>query len=173
MPHGGDWPAHHLRLGPVGAGYRGTPSTVMVTSHAVNLGLQLAAIEKAIPAARGLIRGGELRCTAALQSTPASRRYTVRLTHRHGCAPRVAVADPPLVLPSGATSLPHVYSNGDLCLYLPSQWKESMLLADTILPWTSQWLLFYELWLITGHWSPATTTRSLMEPGRQKAGLRA
>jgi hypothetical protein len=45
-----------------------------------------------------------------------------------------------------------VYSNGDLCLYLPGQWKESMLLADTILPWTSQWLLLYELWLITGHW---------------------
>ena len=50
------------------------------------------------------------------------------------------------------TSLPHVYSSGDLCLYLPGQWKESMLLADTILPWTSQWLLYYELWLITGHW---------------------
>ena len=45
-----------------------------------------------------------------------------------------------------------MYSNGDLCLYLPGQWKESMLLADTILPWTSQWLLYYELWLITGHW---------------------
>lgn len=27
-----------------------------------------------------------------------------------------------------------------------------MLLVDTILPWTSQWLLYYELWLITGHW---------------------
>ena len=52
----------------------------------------------------------------------------------------------------GRHLLPHVYSNGDLRLYLPGQWNESMLLADTILPWTSQWLLYYELWLITGHW---------------------
>jgi hypothetical protein len=27
-----------------------------------------------------------------------------------------------------------------------------MLLADTILPWTSHWLFYYELWLITRHW---------------------
>ena len=27
-----------------------------------------------------------------------------------------------------------------------------MLLAVTILPRTSQWLLYCELWLITGHW---------------------
>jgi hypothetical protein len=45
-----------------------------------------------------------------------------------------------------------VYSSGDLCLYLPGEWNESMLLAATILPWTSQWLFYYELWLITGHW---------------------
>jgi hypothetical protein len=87
-----------------------------------------------------------------LQPTPASRQYTARLTYRHRRAPRVAIIDPPLALHPGATSLPHVYADGDLCLYLPGQWKESMLLADTILPWISQWLLYYEVWLITGHW---------------------
>jgi hypothetical protein len=124
----------------------------MVTSRAINLGRQLAAIKSALPEAQGTVRAGELRCTAVLQPTPASRRYTARLTYRHRRAPRVAIIDPPLALHPGATSLPHVYFNGDLCLYLPGQWKESMLLADTILPWTSQWLLYYELWLITGHW---------------------
>ncbi|MDP9848099.1 hypothetical protein [Streptosporangium lutulentum] len=28
-----------------------------------------------------------------------------------------------------------------------------MLLARTILPWTCEWLLHYELWLITGRWA--------------------
>jgi hypothetical protein len=124
----------------------------MVTPRTVNLGLQFAAIKKALPEAQGRVLKGELHCDVVLQPTPASRRYTARLTYRHGRAPRVAIIDPPLTLPPGATQLPHVYSSGDLCLYLPRQWKESMLLADTILPWTSQWLLYYELWLITGHW---------------------
>jgi hypothetical protein len=44
------------------------------------------------------------------------------------------------------------HTHDDLFLYLPGQWKDSMLLVDTILPWTSQGLLYYELWLITGHW---------------------
>jgi hypothetical protein len=124
----------------------------MVTSRAINLGLQLAAIKSALPGAQGTVHRGVLRCTAVLQPTPASRRYNARLIYRHRRVPRVAIIDPPLALHPAATSLPHVYSNGDLCLYLPGQWKDSMLLVDTILPWTSQWLLYYELWLITGHW---------------------
>lgn len=27
-----------------------------------------------------------------------------------------------------------------------------MLLAKTILPWTAEWLLHYEVWLVTGEW---------------------
>ncbi|MGH8092034.1 MAG: hypothetical protein ACREIF_00990 [Chthoniobacterales bacterium] len=27
-----------------------------------------------------------------------------------------------------------------------------MRLADTIVPWTSRWLYFYEIWLATGEW---------------------
>lgn len=27
-----------------------------------------------------------------------------------------------------------------------------MLLVETIVPWTSEWLYFYEIWLVTGEW---------------------
>ena len=27
-----------------------------------------------------------------------------------------------------------------------------MLIANTTLPWTAEWLFFYELWLVTGEW---------------------
>ena len=28
-----------------------------------------------------------------------------------------------------------------------------MLLADTIVPWAAEWLMHYELWLVTGEWT--------------------
>ena len=53
--------------------------------------------------------------------------------------------------------LPHVYSQKEqrLCLYYPRgrcAWNSSMGIAKTIMPWTSEWLFFYELWLATGEW---------------------
>ena len=32
------------------------------------------------------------------------------------------------------------------------EWNPTMLLSRTIVPWASEWLLFYELWVITGVW---------------------
>jgi hypothetical protein len=86
---------------------------------------------------------GELDCTTTLRPSPASRTYTVRLIYRHG-RPRVTVTDPPLALRPGAKTLPHVYPGDELCLYYPGQWN-NMLLATTILPWTTEWLMHYEL----------------------------
>lgn len=41
-----------------------------------------------------------------------------------------------------------------VCLYYPKyqEWSRDMFLADTIIPWTIDWLYFYELWRITGKW---------------------
>ncbi|MFI1409598.1 hypothetical protein ACH4Y0_06675 [Streptomyces sp. NPDC020707] len=124
-----------------------------IPARAVNLGLQLAAIKAVVPDTQGTVRGGELLCTLTLQPTPMSRSYRVRIVYRHRRRPRVTVTDPPLALHPDATALPHVYLDGDLCLHLPGEWKDHMFLADTILPWTSAWLLHYELWLALGYWT--------------------
>jgi len=121
--------------------------------RAVNLGLQMARIKAVLPEAEVTVHRGELVCIAFLQPNAMCKRYTARIVYRHGCRPRVTIIDPPLELAPGAEALPHVYGDGELCLYLPGEWQESMLLADTILPWTSEWLLHYEWWLVTGHWS--------------------
>ena len=39
-----------------------------------------------------------------------------------------------------------------ICLYRYSEFNVYKLLADTIIPWTVEWLYFYELWLATGEW---------------------
>lgn len=57
-------------------------------------------------------------------------------------------------------SIPHKYGIKDLhgkkyinlCLNYINEWKSTMNIADTIVPWICEWLYFYEIWLITGKW---------------------
>ncbi|WP_219414781.1 hypothetical protein [Pseudonocardia nigra] len=132
----------------------------MATTHArvLNLGLQLAAIRHAFPAAIGHVQRGKLICTVPLQPTAASRTYTVRLSHRHGKRPQVEVIGPQLELHPEADRVPHVYPGDHLCLYYGREWNDSLLLAHTVLPWASEWLLYYELWIATGTWHGGGTT---------------
>ncbi len=44
-------------------------------------------------------------------------------------------------------------ANTKLAGAVPGEWKHDMLLSVTILPWIAEWLIHYELWLITGHWT--------------------
>jgi hypothetical protein len=41
-----------------------------------------------------------------------------------------------------------------LCIYYKraKEWDETKFIADTIIPWTSEWLLHYEIWVATGTW---------------------
>jgi hypothetical protein len=122
-------------------------------TRAVNPARQLIAIRTVLPAASGTVRRGALDCIMPIQPSPASQTYTVRLRHRNGRRPQVTVTNPKLALHPDAQALPHVYPGDELCLYYPGQWKHDMLLATTILPWTAEWLMHYEIWLITGRWT--------------------
>jgi len=54
--------------------------------------------------------------------------------------------------------LPHIYWNDRapdwpaLCLWDPEEifWDPEMSIATTVIPWTSEWLLFFEYWQISG-----------------------
>lgn len=76
-------------------------------------------------------------------------RYTVKITYRKPKPPRVWVIEP--LVPDSA---PHLYSDGSLCLYYPKDrsWTPKEFIAETIVPWTAEWLAFYEIWRITGKW---------------------
>ena len=89
--------------------------------------------------------------------TPLSNKYRVKIRYKYGSDPKVYVIDPdPLDLFPGKDKLPHVYSHRQqqICLYYPKakEWSKDKLLARTIVPWASEWLQFYELWLATGVW---------------------
>ena len=70
-----------------------------------------------------------------------------------GKAPRIWVIEPEL-RNRGGSRPEHLYRDGSLCLYYPKyrEWSHSMWLARTVVPWASEWLLYYEVWLATGEW---------------------
>ena len=86
-----------------------------------------------------------------MRPTPLSGEYEVEVRYSLGKLPSVQVVDPPLEPEDGW--LPHIYTDtGALCLSLPHQWNQSMLLAKTTMPWVCKWLYYYEFWKATGEW---------------------
>jgi len=88
--------------------------------------------------------------------TPLSRIYDARLEFAVNRSPRVFLDNPDLLMLSSGKELPHVYDQKPtrLCLYLPRtyEWQPWMRLDQTIIPWTSLWLFYFEDWLIDGEW---------------------
>lgn len=124
----------------------------------VSLIVQAAWLQKLFPSSMmqrereyGLLWVGEL------QPTFLSRVYTIRLYYHHLDGLKVSVVMPDrLSMAEGKSKLPHVYSTvkQELCLFFPdgSEWNPSMLFTRTVIPWASEWLMYYELWLGDGQW---------------------
>ena len=86
--------------------------------------------------------------------TPFSKSYTIQLRYKNSSPNVYVVAPMPLEVFDKGKKLPHVYNHKEqrICLYYPknNEWDPSMYLADTIIPWASEWLFHYEIWLSTG-----------------------
>lgn len=89
----------------------------------------------------------------SLQPTPLSRPYLLRLDYKLKKWPKIWLMNPPLETRDGERA-PHLYIDDSLCLFHPSykEWSSDKLIADTIIPWASLWLYYYEIWLATGNW---------------------
>ncbi|MES2136694.1 MAG: hypothetical protein V4502_06500 [Pseudomonadota bacterium] len=89
-------------------------------------------------------------------------------------SPTITVLDPPLVRRPGNpdSSIPHLYRQpsdhlaAKLCLYWPDgvEFNSAKYLADTVLPWASEWLGYYELWHVTGEWFGPEAPHVTCEP---------
>jgi len=114
------------------------------------LPVQLVLLKRAFPDARADIRASKLTWIGKLTPTPLSRTYTVRIEYAGRARPDVIVLDPQLEKRNG--HLPHVFPGDRLCLNMTYEWDSGMRIADTVVPWASEWLYFYELWLPDGVW---------------------
>jgi hypothetical protein len=109
---------------------------------------QAFALQTRFPDAKGAVKPGRLLWIGDLQPTPLGRSYRIQIGYRPRQPPEVRVLDA-LETRSGE-SLPHVYVDGTLCVYLPGEWNENMYLDESIVPWAAEWLANYEIWLATG-----------------------
>jgi hypothetical protein len=126
---------------------------VVDESHRIALGAQLVQLLWAMPGSTGRVRPGYLSWQAAFTPTTRSATYTVRVSYRAGeSRPEVMVVSPPLVARGDGQPIPHVFPRNRPCLHLPGEWTSDMWMHQTVIPWVSEWLFFYELWLATGSW---------------------
>jgi hypothetical protein len=124
-----------------------------------SLALQRLHLHNTIAGSRSNIQRGVLLWSGEIKPLPLGQTYTISLRYKLSSKyrldelPKVRVVSP--ILESRENGqIPHRYSGGSLCLFYPPnfEWTGYKLLAHTIIPWTSEWLSHYEIWLVTGTW---------------------
>lgn len=127
--------------------------------HAIDLGAQLAhLVALNLPGNSARITNGRLVFTYEVKPTALSRSYKLELSYARNSSPEVRVLEPNIVALSGEQGLPpHLYTFEHpvrLCLYLPSagDWTRDIVLATSVIPWSVEWLFYYEMWQVTGEW---------------------
>jgi hypothetical protein len=116
-----------------------------------SLTLQVLWLRKRFPDARCCVIRNKLTFEADLKPSPTSDIYRVRLTYALGRRPKPVIVSPEL-RPTDGCQVPHTYDGQELCLHVKGEWKPEELLADTIVPWISEWIVNYETWVFTGDW---------------------
>lgn len=91
-----------------------------------------------------------LECTGQNQPSEHSPVYTYKITYTPTKPPKVTIVSPKIVYDEKI----HMYSDGSLCLYYPKDysWTSTSHLYNTIIPWTHEWFVFYEIYQLTGEW---------------------
>jgi hypothetical protein len=137
----------------------------------IGLREQLAFMRLRWPMFDSHVRSGLLTCCGTLSPDAACARYDVSIEYRDNETPEVRVLAPELRRRSKEELIPHMFDQERLCLYLPGvrEWTTSKQIAGTIVPWTSLWLFFYEVWYATGDWLGGGIEPGMTQPIRRKS----
>lgn len=115
----------------------------------------VAEVKRRFPTATGGIKCGHAELTFFLKPTENSIEYTVKLYAKQGSkSVNLFVVKPQIKYNEGGKKVPHLYRDGSLCLYYPdyNEWSYRDSWAETLIPWASLWLFYYEIWKETNQW---------------------
>lgn len=130
------------------ANKRFIPTTV--PNNGKRIAVEKYYLEKHYSFLRVTLSNGTLECIGRCQPSEHSPVYTYRIRYTPGKPPKVFVISPKIIYDENV----HMYSDGSLCLYYPKDysWTTTSNLYNTIVPWTHEWFVFYELYQLTGEW---------------------
>jgi hypothetical protein len=98
-----------------------------------------------------IVHRNSVTWTGPIQPHETALSYDIEIRYGLGSTPRTWVISPRLI-PNKSGEIPHLYADGSLCLHLPSEWNPRELIAITVVPWVSDWLVHYEVWRATETW---------------------
>jgi hypothetical protein len=111
-------------------------------------------LRNAFPDSEIKLRNNKLIWIGNIKPTNLSKNYKVKIEYKLKNRPDVTILAPPLRSYYNNRPLPHVFKGQKLCLFMYkyAEWSSGMRIDETIVPWTSLWLFYYEVWLLTGEW---------------------
>jgi hypothetical protein len=130
----------------------------MVKNKAIDVSLQYLSFRNDFPEMKSTLKRkngkSKLIVEGNIQPTPLSNNYFFRLLYENKIKPDIEIIKPKLIRNFKNEEIPHVYPGNRLCLYFPpaNEWDPSKLITKYIIPWISEWLYYYEIWLSTGEW---------------------
>lgn len=115
------------------------------------VGRQKSLLKTHLPFLQCKVHKGVLYCYGEFKPTSISTTYKYRIVYKPLRSPRVTLVDPKIDYHDDV----HMYpSDNSLCLYHKTDlvWNDKCNIHETIVPWTHEWFVFYELYKITGRW---------------------
>lgn len=112
---------------------------------------EMALLQKHYTFLKCEIKKDVLYCYGYCKPADECATYNYRIVYNPPYKPVVTVCSPQIDYHDDI----HMYHNDNsLCLYHSTDliWNSECHLYNTIIPWTQEWFVFYELWKLTGVW---------------------
>lgn len=95
------------------------------------------------------INDNVLICSGWIINADYENRYKVEIRCVAGYEPHCKILQPAEIIPSKEI---HMYENHSLCLHYPKDmnWNGWTLIYKYTIPWVSEWIHYYELYLVNG-----------------------
>jgi len=109
-----------------------------------------AYLKRYFPNFRVEVNGNILKCEGSMKPTAFSQSYRFELIYQYGKNPKTRILSSHILIDLKI----HMFENGYLCLYYwkENPWNIKYHLFETIIPWLAEWILYYEVYELTGKW---------------------
>jgi hypothetical protein len=92
----------------------------------------------------------QLKCTGTLKPIDDVEEYVVEINYEGDKSPKVFIKSPEIEYGPHV----HTYKDKSLCLFYPREfrWKQATSIAEYLIPWINEWIIYYECYKIFGVW---------------------